>query len=240
MSTPEWGMPAWMRALVGTQPQAARVHQLSPVVVGMPTEVYRERAKHLQKMLDERGIIEEQAQAYKPGLTERIYNAITPYGYEGHDRLVRALIAGESPRRDWESEDQMREDAWRFYLGLPQKAGTFAVSEYRPSRGKNPEQVYYRIPAIENQLRSGRYQAVSLNDLLRAIDTYGSSRHHDSHVMGNFKFEKGNDEEGDFISYYDRWDLDQNPVEGERGRFGKPFEIYGRVYYNRRRTPARR
>jgi len=51
-------------------------------------------------------------------------------------------------------------------------------------------------------------------------------------IMGNFKISVGEDERGHYISYYDRWDLGANPVEGEEGLLGRPFEIYDRIYYN--------
>lgn len=47
--------------------------------------------------------------------------------------------------------------------------------------------------------------------------------------MGEFKLSFGKDEKGEFISYYDIWNL--NPTgKGDISFFGKPMEIYGRVY----------
>ena len=46
--------------------------------------------------------------------------------------------------------------------------------------------------------------------------------------MGNYTLSEGQDEKGNYISYYDRWDLD---IPGA-SIIGKPFEIYDRIYYN--------
>ncbi len=50
-------------------------------------------------------------------------------------------------------------------------------------------------------------------------------------VMGTFTLTEGKDEHGQYISYYDKWDLDMT-AEGEGGLLGKPFEIYDRIYYD--------
>lgn len=50
-------------------------------------------------------------------------------------------------------------------------------------------------------------------------------------VMGNYTLSKGHDEHGEYVSYYDSWDLDGS-VEGKEGVIGKPFEIYDRIYYD--------
>jgi hypothetical protein len=50
-------------------------------------------------------------------------------------------------------------------------------------------------------------------------------------TMGQFQLEKGEDERGPYVSYYDKWDLGAGgaaiPDEA-----GEPFEIYGRLYYD--------
>ena len=41
--------------------------------------------------------------------------------------------------------------------------------------------------------------------------------------MGDFTISAGKDKKGTYLSFYDKWDL--SPVN-----FGKPFEIYDRIY----------
>lgn len=47
-------------------------------------------------------------------------------------------------------------------------------------------------------------------------------------VMGNFTLGQGVDENGKYVSYYDKWD-----IETPAGMipFGKPYHIYDRMYY---------
>lgn len=56
-------------------------------------------------------------------------------------------------------------------------------------------------------------------------------------VMGRYVVSKGVDEKGSYISYYDKWDLHPGGVFGKKeaseyAGVGKPFEIYGRIYYD--------
>lgn len=71
--------------------------------------------------------------------------------------------------------------------------------------------------------------AVTLSDATWSIE---SATQRDVGIMGAFKLSKGQDEHGTYLSYYDRWDLGKNPVEGTGGSIGKPYEIYDRIYYN--------
>ena len=58
-----------------------------------------------------------------------------------------------------------------------------------------------------------------------------------SKVLGNFKLDKGQDDHGHYISYYDDWNLNPtgvNVLDGAIDYLGglTPPEIYGRIYYN--------
>lgn len=52
-----------------------------------------------------------------------------------------------------------------------------------------------------------------------------------SGVMGGYTLSLGRDERGEYISYYDRWDLKGSP-EGKSGIIGIPFNIYDRIYFD--------
>lgn len=47
----------------------------------------------------------------------------------------------------------------------------------------------------------------------------------DLDALGNFNIHKGSDERGEYISYYDLWD-----VNALADKIGKPFEVYDRIY----------
>ena len=49
-------------------------------------------------------------------------------------------------------------------------------------------------------------------------------------VMGDYTLSAGEDEGGPYISYYDKWDV--APKVGQISKAGKPFDIYGRMYYD--------
>ena len=113
-------------------------------------------------------------------------------------------------------KNKQRIDAFNLYMGKPQVSNTFSVSKYRPSISKDDNVIYY-----------------SLNDMtIRDSHLVGTG----SDVMGRYKSSYGKDDRGDYISYYDKWDINpfglKNPITDKEitTDFGKPFEIYDRIY----------
>jgi hypothetical protein len=55
-------------------------------------------------------------------------------------------------------------------------------------------------------------------------------------IMGNYTLRRGKDDRGDYVSYYDYWDLDPIDLENKTGMTspqpGKPFHIHDRIYIN--------
>lgn len=230
------------------------------VTVGAPILVKGDgTAMSNAEQMERFGITSEQAGAYKGPLSEAAYAAIEPYSYATHNmnvaeskrtlsnsrpaEFLKALVGVDVPDA---RTDGKRDDAWRMYLGMPQQEGTFEVSPYRPSSSQDPDAIYYRTarlwnrqglsPATEGD-QWGRDAARSqVQQLLRDIEYKRElgQKHiqSDAAVMGQFTMGAGKDDRGPYISYYDRWDLDANPVEGEKGRIGKPYEIYDRLYYD--------
>lgn len=139
-----------------------------------------------------------------------------------------------------------RLDAWRFYLGLPQQHGTFEISSYQPE--EHAEDVYYyRIKNFTDAVTQADKRWFEAKDtdpptVRRVVELLQENKKRESqeffvaydsyaYIMQNFKMSLGEDAQGTYFSYYDRWDLDQTP-EGEKGFIGKPFEIYDRIYYD--------
>ncbi len=156
-------------------------------------------------------------------------------------------------------EYRNRMDAWRLYLGIPQENQTFGISEYKPTKSKE-DRYYYSIHNFledvsgkmhsthglehENPMRAlvvlagmdlanegGTAEEISLRNAVRDKTNHTALYDSLAGIMGKFTLKQGHDEQGDYISYYDRWDLDGS-VEGKDGMIGKPFEIYDRIYYN--------
>jgi hypothetical protein len=213
-----------------------------------PSGNFEQRRGRARKELEEQGITAEQRQAYTPGISEGLYEGIEPFSY-AHGTptdIIRHGLLNITKNRSAVSGDP-REDAWRAYLGMPQKHNTFGISDYRPSKSKDPNKVYLKLNQYWPEQRrvtddvnritkkfypkdpsgddvflkywgkSGRYREVDWNPGVMGVHARGSDV----------------DEQGrPYLSYYDKWNLEGNPVEGEEGRFGKPFELYDRLYYD--------
>ena len=145
-----------------------------------------------------------------------------------------------------------REDAWRTYLELPQESGTFKEAEFLPTRGSgedirtfdfaDPYRVLDALPYGHRGISmsdSDKRQVVLeelLKDIERAdgpvskLDTFSSGQIRPLAVMGTYSFDKGEDERGPYLSYYDKWDL--APKIAQVSKVGDPFDIYGRMYYD--------
>lgn len=185
------------------------------------------------------GITDEQLQN-KNIIQNRLANNLAPVGYEKPiKRFIEAVIENKTDLyRNTVSERRM--DAYRLYMWIPQMNNTFAISKYVPNKSKNKNVFYYSIQ--DNDLKNKLLNIISKeNDLMKyreylqknelALDnTY-------SDVMGKFLFDVGSDNNGEYISYYDKWDISilnkRNPITGKEitTDFGRPFEIYDRIYY---------
>lgn len=228
------------------------------------------------------GITEDQRQAYMPRISEALAYHVDPNGYQGHvEDIKSALLHAVSPLPIPESNKHFgkagiengigsatiqRLDAWRMYLGLPQNNGTFGISSFQPSKGTD-NKVYYKINNFVNLLSKSptvtadpkQTLPVLIRDVKSWKDGTGMSRPERDDwagVMGEFRFSLGKDERGNYLAYYDKWDLDPSnpnsklPAFGGRPlsskianaeqevaataakHIGKPFEIYDRIYYD--------
>src|SRR5690606_6489902 len=188
------------------------------------------------------GITDEQAEG-RGLLSNRLYDTIKPSTYtdskdvwekmkdfaRGRNRFENNQVVDDGwGNNNTGYDDPGSEDGWRMYLGLPQKNNTFDIADYRPSRSTDPNATYYKMnPEFEEQLLDSRNYYDTQNYSEGIMGT-------PARVLGNFQVQEGRDDEGDYISYYDRYDLDPNiPVIGKIDGSkiaGKPFEIYNRIY----------
>lgn len=202
------------------------------------------RAAAQQDTLQRAGILGAQRSAYDPSLSEAAYENITPHGYVGHENQLinaaRAILGGgaSGPRP---TENAVREDIWRMYLGKPMETrGVINVSPSRPSVESDSDATYYSIAPVDEGIKEGlpwMVQALtgdsdeedspdswskvrvdkSGNKYLTIPDTFSGG-------LGKFKISRGEDENGPYISYYDQWDLDFDEVERS---LGAERNIYG-------------
>lgn len=201
-----------------------------------------------EQQLRETGITDEQM--HRRSKTEKkLSENLNPVGYgDALSRYVNATGIGASKsaqrvRLEQEAAKgnkpaQARLDAYALYTGKPQAHDTFSVSKFKPT--KSTEDVQYLAlnrPELKRDVLTWagvnvpekEYQPVKYRDkTLKSPEDVGdgSKQYVDPYgVMGQFSIHRGSDERGSYVSYYDKWDLKDD--------FGKPYEIYDRVYYEK-------
>jgi hypothetical protein len=118
-------------------------------------------------------------------------------------------------------------DALYMHQGLPQKYNSFIKSQYKPSTSKDPNSIYYSLsPSLEKEI----LEDLTLYQNKDFIKSAEKTRMVKGSLVGqaalkNFKYSKGKDDKGDYISYYD-----VNDYGNILDLTGKPFEIYNRIY----------
>lgn len=155
-------------------------------------------------------------------------------------------------------------DLYKYYAGQPTTKGVLQKSLYKPTNSKNKEVDYISIKddkfeqeVIDNYDRVFNQKTLLKNEKKINDNTYAVSgytrptkeqlktsksgelyyekgKDHVSNAIGHYYLSKGNDERGDYISYYDVFDAGTGGTDGgglgETLGLTKPFEIYDRIY----------
>ena len=191
-----------------------------------------------QQQLKETGVTDEQLQSQNI-IKNKLYSNLQPRSYE--DPIKRVKNAIFSTDRDYQ-ETPYREDAYSLYLGHPQKNNTFKVSKYTPSKSKDKNTIYYSINSTIGDKNNVKFEEQLLNQLTKdgnnkiTFPDYNADDYYND-IMGNYTQGISEDENGKYIYYYDKWDLNpfelKNPITKKEitTDFGKPFEIYNRIYF---------
>jgi hypothetical protein len=138
--------------------------------------------------------------------------------------------------------DPSSEDAWRMYLGQPQLHGTIEESPWRPTQSSDPDARYFRFNTLKDSLLGQPPDTRShdkrggMRNLIAWANNYGAinvdlAGSRSNSALRNVKLGLGQDDQGHYVSIYDVFDLDVPTERGGRG-FGRPFEIYDRIYYD--------
>jgi hypothetical protein len=141
------------------------------------------------------------------------------------------------------------EDMWRFYLGLPMmNENTVVESKYKPSKSKDPDAKYYSLNVTNEFDGETTYNSYKENILNRVLnkedsddnDEYPRVMNRILSGLANITIDKGEDENGKYISLYDVYDFGKpDEVTGKIERkVGKPYEIYDRIYYKKYKRPG--
>lgn len=179
------------------------------------------------------------------GVRKRLYDKVSPYGYQHvPQRVASALLLDNKIQMatangfNYENlpSAKLRDEIFAEYLNIPVEQRHYNVrlekSKYKPSIRTTNNGTYYVSPTN----KSIRAQLIEeLNDPTIS-SPLASGRHRErttDGVLGSYTLSRGRDSRGDYISYYDSWDL--SPFHGANGRdeslgIGKPVEFYNRFY----------
>lgn len=177
------------------------------------------------------------------------YNINPDSGYANPiQRFIGAITNTKSD--DMQSRSPVTDAAFATYLNIPNDKRIWHIelpkSKYRPTKGDTVGEVY-SLPLMDNELDKGM--------IIKSADSVkiGESKQAEylpmtgSNVLGNYTVSRGIDNKGEYISYYDTYDL--NPFKGyfsqrdgvQSPKFlqniedlslglGTPFTLYDRIY----------
>lgn len=176
------------------------------------------------------------------------------------DNFITRMVVGNRPnRRDYGELG----DLYNYYSGQPLQHKALEISKNKPTNAKDINAEYISInndnfkkQVVWNYNRVSKY-GVRKNpknnkfeeESKTGKDTYNVSSYTDAFdervnedkTLGHYTVSKGKDEKGDYISYYDRFDTTVGKGEAihEKLGFGKPFEIYDRIYVDKYNNPIK-
>jgi hypothetical protein len=205
------------------------------------------------------GVTPEQSAGYMPGVSTLLYDNVNPvFDYYNDTQTGNVLKDVWSSATDPKYREQSKaqrgrehltelEDAWRMYLGMPQTKNSFGISDYVPSRSADSTPYYYKfnnfMDILMRDVASGNEGLDSNERMKKVVEQVraagGSMPAFDETELGwalkNHTLGTGQDAKGQYLSYYDKWDLAPH-LNGTQWNVsknvGQPFEIYDRVYYD--------
>jgi len=196
-------------------------------------ETFDEMITRAKQEFAEKGVTSEQRETYKPIVNDLLARGVEPWGYNVNQIAMDFFPHLLLGKNDLVPIYRKREDAWRMYLGFPQKAETFEISDYRPN--DTSVEYCYKLKNFFNDFFSKKSFKGVVSRLSDTKTENGESSFVDQDsthfVMGGYSWHLGQDEKGSYVAYHDVWDLNV-PIEKEKGFFGKPFTIYDRLYYD--------
>ena len=187
---------------------------------------------------------------------QKVYRTVRPTDYTDVKNYIRYLVNND--RDEW--DDARSEEAFKLYLGLEPKPQYFRPSKYKPTINATPNEYYYsadeqleqdifnsfkdkvrpgqilptdeyfvdsKFPGNPNAFWEGDKQMVKL-DYNDDNLIFGRPMVSRARALGQFVVSRGSDEQGDYLSYADQYDF---PEKLQNKMQGKPYKIYGRIYY---------
>ena len=197
---------------------------------------------------------------------EQVVKNINPFGYNRPFKKIKEAILNTNNSAGGIEDDEYygenskeRRDLLSMMMLNKQQHNTIPVSKYRPTNSKNKNSVYYSSPTTESNIK-GRIDSEGIESVLSGFQPnkqgvptwmgYGEdgSGSRNNNVLGNYTMQLGEDDEGKYMSYYDKWDLNPFAASTTRNSSGNkvldaittgaqyaagvnPAEVYGRIYY---------
>jgi hypothetical protein len=192
---------------------------------------------------------------------EQLVKNIHPIGYHAPVERIKSALLNKNRSGGIEDDEyygeniKERRDLLSMMLLNKQQHNTIPVSKYRPTNSKDKNSVYYSSPTTEENIR-GRIASEGIENILNQFTPnksgvptwvgYGEdgSGSRNKNVLGNYTMQLGEDEEGKYMSYYDKWDLNPYNSASQKNKVldaittgaqyaagVKPTELYGRIYY---------
>ena len=158
---------------------------------------------------------------------EKMYNTVAPTGYNDMGNFYR--YATDTKRTDFNEVDPISEEGYKQYLGINDNPKYLSKSEYKPSISTNPNASYYKLPdSVEQNIwKHGKYMNGTSNIVGEMDLDEKMQGWNDYSVLGNLKISRGSDSLGDYVSYYDKYDL---PDYAQKRLKGTPYEFYNKQY----------
>ena len=191
---------------------------------------------NIQDAIDSLGIDE---------VRRRLYRGFSPIGYDNPYERFKSAMSNKEERR---KGDELVNDIWAEYLQIPKE------ERYKPASQFVVESGDVSPNAINNKINHTLtpFRKHLLSDIMRIgeklnigkIQTCDSKLFKKGHGLRPFEFRnftigRGRDNKGDYVSYYDLWDLNPLPLKGiitngkdafEETGVGTPIDFYDKIY----------
>ena len=155
---------------------------------------------------------------YQPSNSKNKDQYYYKFNQEKEAALLRFYLSKEEPSE--KGGKSFKERLQESISYLQQRLEKYRKRGDRKEERKTQERLDKKIDSLEKYRENG---TIFLSDA------------NITNTMGEFSMSKGKDEQGDYIAYYDKWDLSPSiPLYGKLSVekiTGKPFEIYNRIYY---------
>lgn len=190
-------------------------------------------------------------------IRKKLYDNVQPWGYNDiPKRIWNAIVLNKTEPYDDDNENRqraIRDDLWATYLQIPYKNRhnikggkvTLERSPFKP-KGAVEKKDTYRFKQLSDAARQGilaytgqtsggltidalQYLPLNTNRVVYPKDI---NAYTELEGLGQFTVGRSRDNKGEYVSYYDSWDLgDTNkPYKDMTLGIGKPFNVYDRIY----------